>query len=161
MTEANNQDKDLQDDLTGNTALSDHYRQLQSSEPGLETDRAILAAAHHEISRRPHARWYLPAAVAALLLIGASVIFWQQPALPPNQHNAAAPAPDSQLPQQVDSMLHDNPTADRWLEHILALQQSGKHAEAAREFRKFRQAYPAYSLDPKRFGALRQYDKAE
>jgi len=161
MTEANNQDKDLQDYLSGDTALSDHYRHLQSGEPDQETDHVILAAAQREVSRRTRARWYLPAAIAAMLLIGASVIIWQQPALPPEQHNTAAPTTDTQVPQQVDRMLHNNPTADRWLERILVLHQSGKHAEAAREFYKFRQAYPAYSLDSNRFGALRQYDKQE
>jgi hypothetical protein len=161
MTESKDQDKALHDYLTGNTALSGQYRRLHSDEPQQETDRAILAAAQQEVSRHAHARWYIPAAVAAMLVIGASIIFWQQPSTPPAQHNAAAPAPDTQLPQQVDRMLHDNPSADRWLERILKLHQSGKTAEAAREFQKFRQAYPAYSLDPERFGALSQYDNQE
>lgn len=162
MTEQNSNDKPLNAYLTGKTTLSDAYQQLPADEPRVDTDVTILAAAKRETNaKRRHQRWTIPSAIAAMLVIGVSLLWWQQNKTPDLLSNkeSAAPAQEKTLPQQVDSTLHQNPVADRWLEQILKLHQAGKTTQAAAEFKKFREAYPAYSMDMDRFAALQQYDK--
>lgn len=162
MTEHNQNDKQLDDYLSGKSPLSDRYRQLDSLQPRAEVEASILQAARVEVSsRRGHRHWAVPLAIAAILLLGISVLWWQQRPTPPilNNTESAAPSPAQSLPSQVDRSLHDNPVADQWLSRILKMQQAGKTTQAAAEFKKFRQAYPAYSIDQNRFGALQQYDQ--
>lgn len=144
------------------SAISDLYRQIQASEPNTKVDAKILAAAHHSVQKTKYRRaWTIPAAIAAMLLIGLSIFWWQhlQAPMPIDNKVSSAPIASDGLSQQVDKNLHDNLVADQWLERILKLNNAGKHDQAAEEFRQFRQAYPVYSLDKQRFGALLQYDK--
>lgn len=163
MTERKHNDQPLDDYLNGKSPISDHYRQLDGSQPGADIDARILQAARREAhARQTRRHWRVPLAIAATLVLGISILWWQQhPTTPPlNSTQSAAPSPDKSLPDQVDRSLHDNPAADQWLSRILKLQQAGKTAQAAAEFKKFRQAYPAYSIDQQRFGALQQYDQS-
>jgi len=162
MTEHHDHDKQLDDYLHGKSSVSELYQQLSVDEPDAKTDTAILAAAHDATKSKPrHLSWPIPAAIAALLVLGVSLLWWQHTQTPTaiNSKESAAPAQQGSLQQQIDSTLHDNPTADQWLEQILKLHSAGKTAQAASEFKKFRQAYPAYTLDRSRFGELQQYDK--
>jgi hypothetical protein len=162
MTEHNAEDKRLNDYLSGKSPLSALYQQLPADAPNAHTDAAILAAAKHAHTTKPrYLRWALPAAIAAILLLGVSLLWWQQTQPPglSNNTQSAAPAPEQTLPQQLDRTLHNNPQADQWLEQILKLHKAGKTVQAAKEFHRFRKAYPAYSMDLQRFGALQVYDK--
>ncbi|MBI1425516.1 MAG: hypothetical protein GC149_18935 [Gammaproteobacteria bacterium] len=156
MTEQNDKD------LNGKSSLSDLYQQLTADEPGKQVDAAILQAARRAVQPEPRRRhWTLPAAIAAILIIGVSLIWWQHANTPMvvNTTDSAAPAAEPNLPQAIDRRLHDNPAADAWLTRILALHQAGKTAQAAAQFKKFRETYPVYNLDQQRFGELQQYDK--
>jgi hypothetical protein len=162
MTEQKTDDTHLNVYLTGKSALSDRYQQLPADRPSAHLDNAILTAAKREIHAKQHRlRWILPAAIAAMLIIGVSVLWWQQfkTPVPIDNKESGAPPQESVLPQQIDRSLHNNPAADRWLVQILKLHTDGKTAQAAEEFKKFRQAYPAYTVDQQRFGALQQYDE--
>jgi hypothetical protein len=162
MTEQNTDDKQLHAYLRGQSSLSELYQQVTAAEPGKQVDAAILSAARAAVKSRPRrTHWFLPAAIAAVLLIGVALVWWRQ-VQPPAQLNttqSAAPTAQQTLPQQIDQSLHNNPAADQWLEHILKLHNAGKTAQAAAQFKKFRETYPLYSLDPQRFGKLQQYDK--
>jgi len=162
MTEHNADDKQLNDYLRGKSPLSDLYQRLPAEAPNAHTDTVILAAAKHAHKTKPrYLRWALPAAIAAILLLGVSLLWWQQTPSPGlnNDTQSAAPSPQQTLPQQLDRTLHNNPVADHWLEQILKLHKAGKTVQAAAEFHRFRKTYPAYSMDLQRFGALQAYDK--
>lgn len=162
MTDHQQPDKDLDDYLHGKSILSDNYQQLPADEPDAKTDIAILAAARRATSGKSRRlAWTIPAAVAAILLVGVSLVWWQQEqtSIPINYKESAAPGQEGTLPNQIDRTLHDNPAADQWLERILKLHNAGKTDQAEAEFKKFREAYPTYSLDPRRFGDLQQYDQ--
>lgn len=162
MTKHNLSKQQLDEYLSGRSALSDRYRQLDAGQPSQDIDTNILQAARTGLSARRHRRrWVVPLAIAATLLLGISVLWWQQHPTPSalNNTESAAPTPDKTLPTQVDRSLHDNSVADQWLSRILKLQQAGKSAQAAAEFKKFRKAYPLYSIDQERFGALQKYDQ--
>ena len=161
MTEQNREDRHLNTYLHGKSALSELYQQVAGGEPSARTDATILAAAKRAGRAKPRrAHWTIPLALAAMLIIGVSLVWWQQLQLtePDTSMESAAPAREQTLPQQLDRSLHDNPAADQWLEKILGLHNAGKTDQAAAEFRKFRLAYPAYSIDQHRFAALQQYD---
>ncbi len=162
MTKQHDQNKQLDDYLHGKSGISKLYQQLTAGEPDAKTDATILAASRHTAIIKPRIlRWMIPAAIAAILVLGVS-LFWEQqhrtPA-PDNAMESAAPGQQGSFPQQLDRTLHDNPTADQWLEQIQKLHTAGKTEQAATEFKKFRLAYPAYTLDRHRFGELQQYDK--
>lgn len=162
MTEQNTTDKQLNDYLSGKSPLSGLYQQLTADEPSAKTDAVILAEARHEKKSKPRGlHWRIPAAIAAMLIVGISLLWWQQKQTPsPTDYKeSAAPTRPGSLPQHIDRNLHDNPAADQWLERILTLHTAGKTAQAAAEFKKFRDVYPAYTLDTRRFGDLRQYDQ--
>jgi hypothetical protein len=166
MAEQNHDDKLLNDYLTGKSGLSEKYQQLSAGQPHPDTDAMILAAAKREAHSQPAglshktSRWLVPLAIAALLLLGIG-IFWQQQA--PfeeaiDNKSSAAPQPETSLPSQVEKSLHANPAAEQWLDAILKLHNAGNTAKAAAEFKKFRQTYPAYTIDSDRYAALLQYD---
>lgn len=162
MTKQTHQDK--QHDINPRTAaaISELYRQIQADEPDAKVDATILAAAHHSVQKKTlHRAWTIPASIAAILLIGLSVFWWQylQVPIPSDNKVSSAPTSSDSLSQQVDQTLHDNTAANQWLERILKLHNEGKNKLAAEEFQKFRRAYPVYSLDRQRFGELEQYDK--
>lgn len=162
MTEQNTEDKRLNDYLSGKTPLSALYQQLPADAPHARTDAIIQAAAKQAHKRKPrYLRWTLPAAIAAILLLGISLRWWQQtqPIVPNNETQAEAPGPTQTQPQQLEQTLHNNPKADRWLEQILKLHKAGNTVQAAKEFHRFRKTYPAYSIDLQRFGALQVYDQ--
>lgn len=162
MTESHHHDKHLDEHLRGKSAVSNLYQKLHADEPASQTDAAILAAARHTArSKSRRAGWMIPAAIAAILIIGISLVWWRQYQTPTpiDIQESAAPTQPGSLLQQIDRSLHDNPAADQWLERILKLHTDGKTGQAAAEFKKFRRAFPAYSLDPQRFGELQQYDK--
>lgn len=161
MTDQKTDETILGDYLRGKSAFSDLYQRLSANEPSAGTDATILAAAKRATSAKSrHRHWAIPAAIAALLLVGISLLWWQQQSseLTTNKESAAPPSTGT-LPQQIDRTLHNNPIADQWLVKILKLHNAGNTAEAAKEYKKFRQTYPAYSIDQQRFGALQQYDK--
>lgn len=162
MTEQHHDDKHLHDDLGSQSPLSRLYQQLPADAPSANTDETILAAARHATRRKARfTRWSLPMAIAAMLLIGLSLLWWQQYQAPSPLNNTVSEAPVTQQasPQKLDQSLHNNPAADHWLEQILKLHKAGKTVQAAEQFHRFRKAYPVYTIDAQRFGALQAYDK--
>lgn len=167
MAEQKTEDKLLSDYLAGKSGLSGLYQQIPADNPNATTDELILAAARgkgrteQKVLPLRHLRWTIPVAIAAMLIISVSVLWWQY-AEPPqliDSKQSAAPPHETTLPQEIDSKLHENAAAEQWLEKILKLHLAGHHEQASEEYKKFRQLYPAYSIDAERFGTLQIYDK--
>lgn len=94
--------------LTRESGLNRLYRDLPAEEPPAHLDQAILAAAHRAISSRPASvsrlRWQAPFALAATVLLTASLVFLfpaQETTQPQIYAPASAPAPAAQPPNQA------------------------------------------------------------
>jgi hypothetical protein len=78
------------------SGLSGHYREGSTEVPAAHLDAAILAAARREVARsRLRRNWYLPASIAAVLVIGVSLALMTgeiEDALPPADRSAGIAA---------------------------------------------------------------------
>lgn len=166
MSDKNQDEKRLSEYLDGKSELSRIYTQTRADAPDARTDARILAEARHATTRtqkpvtlRRH-QWAMPVAMAAMLLVGISLLWWQIRETPEitKGMQSSAPTRDTAFPRQVEKDLQEYPTADAWLESILKLHQAGNQSQAAAEFKRFRQLYPDYRLDDERYKALQAYD---
>ena len=167
MSEQNQNDKQMNDYLAGKSAISRLYQQIETDEPSPGTDAKILSAAkdsHDNIAKiaiPKKQNWPIPAAIAALLILGVSVFWWQYTRIPEPVENiqSAAPPHETVPLQQLEGSLQEYATAEEWLDAILKLHQAGNRDLAGTEFRKFRQTYPTYRIEAERFKALQEYEK--
>ncbi len=67
-------DKELEEYLQGNSELSRRYRDEKGSEPPAHLDKHILEAAREAITPVSKQRWYVPVSIAAVLVIGVSLV---------------------------------------------------------------------------------------
>lgn len=71
----NDNDKELNDYLQGNSELSRRYQRDKASGPPAHLDKLILDAAKNEIKPRHMPRWTVPLSIAAVMVIGVSIVF--------------------------------------------------------------------------------------
>lgn len=167
MSEQKQTDKQLNDYLAGKSDISSLYQQLETNEPSHRIDARIFAAAREdhgksaEIIPLRHRRWTIPASIAAVLIVGISVLWWQNKRIPDQIESieSAAPPRDTTTLPQLDDTSRVYESAEAWLDAILKLHQNGDEARASAEYKKFRQAYPNYPIDSERFKPLQQYDR--
>jgi hypothetical protein len=150
---------ELNEYLRADSALSREYRKESTLIPPPSLDRRVLslAAPHETPSKSP---CLAPLALAASVLLSMAlvlaIVFGPQTAKraddAPRLIRVAARADVS--PAAVDRRLRlyssDPPrprTASQWLADIAALRRAGRSSEADAEIRRFRDAYPAYSID--------------
>jgi hypothetical protein len=150
---------DLNEYLRGDSALSRAYGKESTLMPPPALDRRVLALSS---PRGIHGKspCLAPLAFAASVLLSMAlvlaIVFGPQKAKraddAPRVIRVAARADAS--PGTVDRRLRlytgDPPrarTASQWLADIAALRRAGRTSEAAAEFRRFRDVYPAYSTD--------------
>jgi hypothetical protein len=148
---------DLNEYLRGDSALSRVYRKESAPVPPPALDRRVLALSS---PRGTHGKspCLAPLALAASVLLSMAlvlaIVFGPQKAKrgddAPRLIRIAARADVSPAP--VDRRLRlyssDPPrprTPSQWLADIAALRRAGRVSEADTEFRRFRNAYPAYS----------------
>jgi hypothetical protein len=150
---------DLNEYLRGDSELSRAYGKQSTPMPPPALDRRVLSlSSPHGIIRKSSC--LAPLAFAASVLLSMAlvlaIVFSPQKARrgddAPRLIRVAARADLSPAP--VDRRLHlyssDPPrprTASQWLADIAALRRAGHISEADTEFRRFRNAYPAYSAD--------------
>lgn len=150
---------DLNEYLRGDSALSRQYRKEFTPVPPPAIDRRVLALSspYGTLGKSP---CLAPLAFAASVLLSMAlvlaIVFGPQKA----RHGDDAPrlirvaARADLSPAPVDRRLRlyssDPPrprTSSQWLADIAALRRAGRSSEADTEFRRFRNAYPAYSTD--------------
>ena len=68
-------EKDLQEYLRGGTELSRRYKTAKRQEPPENLDKRILKVAGSAIIKRKKRSWYVPVSVAAVMVIGVSLLF--------------------------------------------------------------------------------------
>lgn len=167
MTEKKTDENMLNDYLSGKSRLSELYQEIPAAEPGASTDARILAAAKDarhaklRVFELTSHNWNIPVAIAAMLLIGVSLVWWQVTETPEPEVNirSSAPPHDPSIPQQIDETLQQNLAAEQWLDEILKLHQAGNQQQAASEWKRFRATHPGYSIDAQRHEVLLSYDK--
>jgi heat shock protein HslJ len=72
---SNDNDKELNDYLQGNSELSQRYQRDKGSGPPTYLDKLILDAAKNEIKPHHMPRWTVPLSIAAVMVIGVSIVF--------------------------------------------------------------------------------------
>ncbi len=72
---SNDNDKELNDYLQGNSELSQRYQRDKGSGPPAHLDKLILDAAKNEIQPRHMLRWTVPLSIAAVMVIGVGIVF--------------------------------------------------------------------------------------
>ena len=72
---SNDNDKEMNDYLQGNSELSQRYQRDKGSGPPVHLDNLILDAAKNEIKPRHMPRWTVPLSIAAVMVIGVSIVF--------------------------------------------------------------------------------------
>jgi len=144
---------ELDDYLRGGSALSCQYKRESSPLPPHALDRMVLEAARPAQleSRRPFKSQSLaPLALAASVLLSVALvlaIIFGPPAKKPDDKPRVVQVRmyKSEPPRAaLVSARERNPAA--WLEDITALRRAGRHAEADVEMRRFRSAYPNYTI---------------
>ena len=129
---------DLDEYLSGDSALSRAYQREGAPLPPHAADRAILQASRLGTRR---SQFLAPAAFAASVFLSfamvLAIIFAPRPA-----HDPA--------PRLLHVGLYSDTGAARkpavWLADIAALRRAGRYSEAAAEMRRFRIAYPNYII---------------
>jgi hypothetical protein len=150
---------DLNEYLRGDSELSREYRKESTPTPPPALDRRVLSLA---APRGTHGKspYLAPLAFAASVLLSMAlvlaIVFGPQKARrgddAPRLIRVAArtdlsPAPvDRRLRLYSSDPPHARAPA-QWLADIAALRRAGRIGEADLEFRRFRNAYPAYSTD--------------
>jgi len=90
-------DKELEEYLQGNSELSRRYRDEKGAEPPAHLDKHILDAAREAITSVRKQRWYVPVSIAAVLVIGVSLVL----NIYKEQGQALLKAPESQLEMEA------------------------------------------------------------
>jgi hypothetical protein len=147
-------------------ALSRIYRRAARLAPPPALDRRVLAAARRA---RPWSQVLPPLALAASVLLSLAVVL--AIAFGPRHGpggdepvrllRAAARVDSPHLIEPRRLYTSDPPPSrgsgsvrpsardpDAWLQHIVALRNAGRRAEAEQELRLFRAAYPSFETDP-------------
>ena len=87
------EDRELEDTAA---QVSERYRAGAQDEPSAKLDAAIRAAAHREVAKpRLRRNWQMPASIAAMLVIGVSLLLVvrdHEPPLPSLDHPVAEEA---------------------------------------------------------------------
>jgi hypothetical protein len=150
---------ELNEYLRGDSAVSRVYRKEPAPMPPPALDRRVLALSS---PHGTHAKslCLAPLALAASVLLSMALVlamvFGPQKARrtddAPRLIRVASRA--DVLPAPIDRRLRlyssDPPrprAASQWLADIAALRRAGRTREADAEFKRFRDAYPAYSID--------------
>lgn len=147
------QDKNeqLDDYLADNSTISKLYQQAKTEELTPATDTAILAAARRGVSAKPEAvsstryRWLIPASLAAGLAIIISVVLISQ-----------------RYEQEIsDNIISSSPVAgpEKWLQKIEFLAKENKQSEALSELKAFKQAFPDYEIDDKKYVETKKMER--
>lgn len=129
---------DLKDYLSGHSALSRAYRREAAPQPSTALDRAVLARARAGSRKSPY---LAPLAFAASVLLSFAMVLAL--VLSPRARHEEAPKV-VQVRLYSDSNITRKPEA--WLAEIAALRRAGRYSEAAAQLRRFRLAYPNYSI---------------
>lgn len=108
--------------------VSERYRAVMQDEPPALLDAAVLAASRREVERPwQHMRWHIPASIAAMLVIGVSLVLLVRDNEPPlssfdepaaEEAKLAKPEPPQlamkvQPRQRVDSQREARPSRER------------------------------------------------
>jgi hypothetical protein len=139
---------DLDEYLRGDSALSCQYRREPAPTPPPALDARVL-----ELSRLPgpygaraargNAPCLAPLAFAASVLLSVALVL--AIVFGPQSVRRADDAPRVvRIAYSSDAKLARSPRA--WLADIAALRRAGRNREAEEELRRFRSAYPGYSI---------------
>lgn len=104
MSQMPDEDRELDAFLARESPLQRQWREASHEEPGSDVDAAVRAAARRAVNAGPRAggaatvaRWRLPLAIAATLVIGSSLTLMVAQHEPPLRADRPAPAP--QMPE--------------------------------------------------------------
>jgi hypothetical protein len=131
---------DLNEYLSGHSALSRAYRREPAPLPCHALDRAVLEASRSGAQRlgAKKSQCLAPLAFAASVLLSMAMVLAIVFA-PRARHEEA--------PKLLHVRLYSDSGARKpavWLSSIAALRRAGRYSEAAAEMRRFRIAYPNY-----------------
>ncbi|HEY2676009.1 MAG TPA: hypothetical protein VGI65_03500 [Steroidobacteraceae bacterium] len=148
---------ELDDYLSGASALSREYRREFAPAPPHALDRRVLTAARPS---QPKSQYLAPLAFAASVFLSVAlvlaIIFGPQAAkksvdapvvVRVRSYHAEAPAAARVVPRAAPRPVTDarERTPDVWLADIEALRRAGRDSEADAEMRLFRRIYPDYT----------------
>ena len=144
---------ELADYLRGSSALSCQYKRESSPLPPHALDRMVLEAARPAQlePKRPFKRQSLaPLALAASVLLSVAlvlaIIFGPQTKKPDENPRVLQVRMFKSEPPRVALISARERDPAVWFADISALRRAGRHAEADVEMRRFRNAYPNYTI---------------
>ncbi len=149
MTDRKQHDDELEQYLKGDSSVSKQYQSLSTGEPSATVDNAILAAArsavqHQSTSTRGY-RWYIPASLAAGILIVSVMITFKF-------------HPPETFPDGSQINAQAQPKIEQKLIAISDLLAQGKTQQAAQDYERFKRLYPDYPIDYQQYPSLQQLE---
>jgi hypothetical protein len=136
---------ELDDYLSGDSALSWHYRRENSPEPPHALDRALLKAAHPFKSQALAPLAFAASVFLSLAMVLAMVLGPQAKKSDDGARVVQVRMFKTERPRAaITSPRERNPAA--WLAYIDSLHHDRRDNEAELEMRRFRSAYPDYVI---------------
>lgn len=161
MTKPTTPEQEFEEFMSGQTELSGIYQQTQADGPSDLADKRILEAARSAVSTHHDAiprgkNWFVPAAIAAGLVVLSLVLVIQYQQNDTGQTDLAGqPPPD----REVVSNLKPDPA--HVLSEIVQLLKDGKTSEARAQFRAFQELHPDYPIDYQQYPELEQFKQTK
>ena len=161
MTKPTIPEQEFEEFMSGHSELSDIYQRTQADGPSDLADKRILEAArsavathHGETSRGKH--WYVPAAIAAGLVVLSLVLVIQYQQ---NETGKTDLAGQQTPDREVVSNLKPDPA--HVLSEIVQLVKDGNTSAARTQFRVFQELHPDYPIDYQQYPELEQFKQTK
>jgi hypothetical protein len=152
---AQNQDRELERYLRGDTGVSRAYRAVADGEPPAHLDRAIQAAARRAVGSRARAgfgpfkrRWTVPAAAAAVLVLAVGLVTFLSHESVPLTPGAATPELPAETATKREAARPDAP--DTGQAPSAGRVETGQSTQAAADARKRSDAVSSAESPPER-----------
>ena len=161
MTKPTTPEQEFEAFMSGQSELSDIYQQTQADGPSDLADKRILAAARSAVATRQDTnsrgkRWFVPAAIAAGLVVLSLVLVIQY------QHNQTGQTDVAgQQPTDREMVSNMKPNPAHLLDEIVQLVKDGKTSAARDQFRAFQELHPDYPIDYQQYPELEQFKQTQ
>ena len=157
MTKPSTPEQEFEAFMSGQSELSHIYQQTRTDGPSGLADKRILDAAHNAVATHhdtnPRGKhWFVPATIAASLVVLSLVLVIQYQQNHTSQTDLAGQQPTD---REVVSNLKPDPA--HLLSEIVQLVKDGNTSMARDQFRAFQELHPDYPIDYQQYPELEQF----